>query len=112
MTRTQGPLEVIRQKRWRQTTCYSAIRNAAGFVMVNGCGPGGRPEEADANIEHFAACWNAVEVIGGDPGQVAALAGALRDLVESRKVKMGPSAVTLRFEIAAAIVDALPEGTA
>ncbi len=108
MPRAQGPVEVIRHKRWREPTYYNAIKNAAGFVMVNGCGPGGLPQEADENIDHLAACWNAIEGIGGDPDTVRALTGALRDLVESRKLKMGPSAAALRFDIAAAIVDALP----
>lgn len=59
-------------------------------------------------IPQIVASVNAIEAIGGNPATVAALAGALGELVKSRKVKMGPSAVNLRFDIAAAIIDTLP----
>jgi len=34
--------------------------------------------ESNANAAHLAACWNAVEAVGGDPATVAELVEALR----------------------------------
>ena len=51
-----------------------------GYIGETGGGDGG----IDAtNARHIAACWNAVEAIGGDPDTVGELAHALRSCFDA-----------------------------
>lgn len=54
---TPGPWEYFEQKEWGRDSMYGCVRapqSAGGFVIVNGCAPGGT-EEQKANARLIAA---------------------------------------------------------
>jgi len=57
---TPGPWEYFEQKEWGRDSMYGCVRapqSAGGFVIVNGCAPGGT-EEQKANARLIAAAPN------------------------------------------------------
>ena len=69
----------MRTKGLLQVTCGGLVTTATvPIASMRRDTPATRPTERDANARHLAACWNAVEAVGGDPDTVCELVGTLR----------------------------------
>ncbi|MFH1572553.1 MAG: hypothetical protein ABIG68_01140 [Acidobacteriota bacterium] len=83
---TPGPWEYFEQDSWggrafprERYGCVRAPKSAGGFVIVNGCAPGGRNGEARANARRIVACVNACQ---GIPTE-ALESGAVKDWLDA-----------------------------
>lgn len=75
-TRTPGMLELYFD---RAASCWNLVaQNPYHRVATVSETPTPVPE---ADARHLAACWNAIEAIGGDPGVVGEMAAVLGEAI-------------------------------
>ena len=77
--RTAGPLRVSAGHPWNLMSDDGIVGATNNYSSPTNCRAIG---QANANARHLAACWNAVESIGGDPATVEELVATLRWYVD------------------------------